>query len=387
MARLPTALLLSAVFALFLLAGELFENSFAVVTVSAHKYTSNAFLRKFVFNLQRDSRTPAPPSTYTNYKSACQDCMRSFPNEKRCYYGGCDLRDPNTQPEGGVIGVGAEWKPPQNRVCFSLDPVSWFKDCGNDLLTEAKKAEDVAFACSYNFKIRIFPKQFHGDFDGYTAQRMDVTKDKSENCANIMATEGAKFYNADSAFDSNHKKLSGCCHTFHSFFTCLGSKKEELRSDVAGLKMLDAETEDVVKSFGKFCVPLYQYPTKPEFCKAYPEADPCVKLDGCVACTNAKGSWCPGSRQCLNGKDWDGTGHCYADRKYCDMKPMEKIKPKLRVKDKPKKEAPKIEVKPVWYWKVVHGDTTKIVDIIPDNTKDLKQGEPKLFDCKSARGC
>merc|ERR1719326_1954362 len=64
-----------------------------------------------------------------------------------CRVGPCDFRDPQTQPVGGVVGIG------DDRTCITLDPVPWFTDCDQVLNDDASSMLDVTRYCSYREQI------------------------------------------------------------------------------------------------------------------------------------------------------------------------------------------------------------------------------------------
>merc|ERR1711988_1067299 len=84
----------------------------------------------------------------------------------------------------------------------------------------------------------------------------------------------------------------------YTSITCVGDRKDILMGDHAGLMALDAIANHTVSHFSLYCVPMYRYPTKKEFCGAFPTSDPCVVYDGCGGCTEHGGVWCPDQKTC-----------------------------------------------------------------------------------------
>jgi len=351
---------------------------------------------------------PHPATSYEKPYDACVGCVRFSPtisvpeheeNEgpgaEECRFGPCDFRDPQTQPWGGVIGGGSEadpetgwYKPPKPLVCFTHEDVSWYDKCDDLLYKEAATVPQVSTACEYIEQINVM-----GPFIGFTKafERLGAPR-KGEECAKVIE-DGWTLYDDANSFNSDLEALHGCCETVHQYFTCVGDRKDLLMGDNAGLMKLDAIANHTVSHFSLFCVPMYRFPTKKEFCGEFPTSDPCVEYKGCTPCTEHGGVWCPDQKTCTkHGEEW-----CIRDPAVCDAKPFTPAPEAPAPPPAPPAPAPP-DAKPDWYWQIIRATrlTNKSDIAVPFWTEAnwtemtsnyyinnpvqlVKQGKPKLF--------
>lgn len=274
----------------------------------------------------------APPGTTFDTKlAACRACETFYPSKKDglkfhdavykdpkggewdqvCRVGPCNFRDPQTQPWGGEAGSGSEafqvasmtewgsgWRGPKGKLCFTLDPVSWYEDCEPLLKADVKNAYDLSRFCSYKTQMFVPPAEgklspFAGvdhksKWEAFT--RLDSSR---EQCLETIATNGPALWNNVSMCDSNVGKLSGCCESVFDSFKCMIMKGRELNVDVADVEGLNATKTAMAQGlqlFKTYCVPLCEY-SRPEYCQVYPVSDVCVNYGSCVECIEHGGHW------------------------------------------------------------------------------------------------
>eukprot|EP00397_Hematodinium_sp_SG-2012_P006961 GEMP01007000.1.p1 GENE.GEMP01007000.1~~GEMP01007000.1.p1 ORF type:complete len:310 (+),score=68.56 GEMP01007000.1:30-959(+) len=176
----------------------------------------------------------------------------------------------------------------QTKYCLSFDPVAWYDDCQKMLLNTANTAELASKACEYEEQITLWDRP----------QPFVALNEKGDDDCQATIAKGALYYSKDSMADSIGLPLESCCARVHSFFSCLGQLEPQLVADVVGLGKLDTQSRTTVENFKKYCVPLFQYPTRAEFCAAFPTSDPCSSYAECTACIEHKGKWCRTSKTC-----------------------------------------------------------------------------------------
>lgn len=264
-----------------------------------------------------------PGSTFKSTTSACLACVQFYPTKKdgrmyhddlyqdpdggtwpqTCRAGPCNFRDPQVQPWGGMIGAGSEpyrdafaswWKPPADKTCFTLDDVSWYTDCEEELLSRSENIIDVSRVCSYRHQLAL-PNS--GIFAGVTVPytRLDSSH---EQCLATIAFQGKKFYDNSQLCDSDLQALTGCCDSLYGSLACMyqeTSSKGFIASDPTGFSAYMTATQDAMSLFDTYCLPLCT-----DLCSAHPETDTC-SLGGltCEDCTQRGGLFDMGEKRCL----------------------------------------------------------------------------------------
>eukprot|EP00747_Dinoflagellata_sp_TGD_P182319 gnl/TRDRNA2_/TRDRNA2_36531_c0_seq1.p1 gnl/TRDRNA2_/TRDRNA2_36531_c0~~gnl/TRDRNA2_/TRDRNA2_36531_c0_seq1.p1 ORF type:complete len:436 (-),score=52.79 gnl/TRDRNA2_/TRDRNA2_36531_c0_seq1:243-1550(-) len=276
------------------------------------------------------SKQPAA-TTFDTELDACRACITFYPEKqdglknhasipqdvsggawaKTCHAGPCDLRDPQTQPWGGIVGAGSEafqdafggwWKPPDNKQCITLDPVQWYKDCDPILRTGLATMYDISRYCSYTSQLSLpsptpaFLSPFAGVSKPFT--RLNPSR---EQCLGTIQKQGKALFDDTNVCDSNLKELSECCHSMHASLICLFNTAKETKiafTDQEGYNQTKESLEESVELFTKYCEPLCMASSKGEFCKHFPRSDICVALDNCNVCTTHGAEWCEDSGGC-----------------------------------------------------------------------------------------
>merc|ERR1719387_2314402 len=151
---------------------------------------------------------PGAATGYDRAFNACDGCITFYPvigptpgpgdpPRQSCRYGSCNLRDPQTQPWGGVMQgrlgpvggsqpdyMGGWWHPEKPLQCFTTDAVSWFKDCNELLWKEAKNVKEVSHVCEYMFQLNVL-----GPFVGQKipfVRLNTIAGIEHENCATVI---------------------------------------------------------------------------------------------------------------------------------------------------------------------------------------------------------
>mmetsp|Transcript_12560 Transcript_12560/g.23516 ORF Transcript_12560/g.23516 Transcript_12560/m.23516 type:complete len:398 (+) Transcript_12560:34-1227(+) len=254
-------------------------------------------------------------TTFSNASAACQACITYYPLKedggrfnspmhqatdketggdptewlRKCRAGPCDFRDPQTQPEGGIIGMGPDFGKPDGKTCLTRDPVMWYSDCEEVLQKSSSSVLDVTRYCSYKHQIFFpppagLPTNFADVDTAFT--RFGRSK---EQCTATIAKQGQALFGEVNACDTDLEALSGCCESVYGVMTCV--------QEGAGGILAAEELSSTMEVFEKYCVPLCKY-TEEEFCTKFPHSDVCVKHESCETCTASGGLWCPKLMSC-----------------------------------------------------------------------------------------
>jgi hypothetical protein len=253
---------------------------------------------------------------------------------------------------------------------------------------DAATVYQVSSACEYIEQVNVL-----GPFIGFKMPftRIDYHR-KGQECGPVIEG-GWTLYDDHNSFNSDLEALHGCCERVHQYFTCVGDRKDILMGDHAGLMALDAIANHTVSHFSLYCVPMYRYPTKKEFCGAFPTSDPCVEYHGCGGCTSHGGVWCPEQKTCTK----DGPEWCIRDPVVCDAKPKKPAPAPLLPGPTPEPAKPP-DAHPDWYWQLVEAARSYNLNpiavpfwtetnwtewtsnyYINNPVQLVKQGKPKLF--------
>lgn len=271
----------------------------------------------------------------------------------------------------------------QTKYCFSLDPVEWYDTCPPMMWKAAETVMDTARVCEYNHQIQVAsnPNVWNGKVKPFTS--FTIAGQDELDCTAVIQ-DGLKLYDNASFIDSLLPEpipLGPCCERVHEFFTCMGKKQELIKSDEKGLQFLDQTTYPILGAFSSYCVPLFKYPTKPEFCAEFPMSDPCVEYTECEPCTSHGGTWCNNKQKC-NLKSMESCDTNHVKPSQCASAVRRKKKAAFR-KTTPKTTTappgPAVERKDHYYWQYVHKGKYYLADYIPDAALGLRTDKPGMY--------
>lgn len=256
---------------------------------------------------------PAQFTTFVNASAACQACVMYYPTkqdggrghaglykatehdtggdetkwERQCRAGPCDFRDPQTQPDGGIIGKGPDFGNPDGKTCLTLEPVTWYSNCEGILQKSAASPLEVTQYCSYKYQLYFPPPAGSGiSFANYKIPFQRFSN--SQQCTKTIEKHGAALFGEINSCDSDLEALSSCCESVYGAMTCVQK---------GGVVLAAEDLGETMAVFEKYCVPLCKY-TKEEFCAIYPYSDVCVTHQSCETCTASGGLWCPKLMSC-----------------------------------------------------------------------------------------
>jgi hypothetical protein len=248
---------------------------------------------------------------------------------------------------------------------------------------EAKTVLDTAKWCEYDLQMTVVndPLVWVGKADPFLLHRNDPLD--QTNCQAVVK-DALKLYDPTSFVDSMEMPIGLCCAEVHKFYTCVGNKQEVIDKDADGLRDLDRASFSILGAYASYCVPLFKYPTKEEFCAQYPESDPCITYYDCEDCVDHGGTWCAngpkkntcgavGSTECgsYNAKTRIDCQLC------CGAPPPEQIK--IATTTTTTTTTTPVPRTPYWWWELVHNETYYAAKYIPDKTVDIAQGEPAMY--------
>lgn len=369
--------------------------------------------------------------TYQSRIQSCKDCVTYFPTIKMggspddqyrkwpntCYVGRCNFDVPWTGgPEDenckdpiwkcwywglqdmckhDVFGLSMRQickatcetcKGIKTKYCFSEDPISTFDDCQGLLLQAADNVMDQSRYCEYHYQIQAMsnPQIWLDKIKPFTMYSEMGTKET--DCASVIQ-DGNLLYDDSSWVDTQlpPTELGACCQRVHEYFTCVGDNDKEkiLAKDLDGLKFLDTISFGVYGAFTSYCVPLFQYPSKAEFCGQFPTSDPCVRYTECEPCTEHKGVWCPEKKTCMLKKE--SPTRC-TNR----VKPTQCLSYRKRMASKTSTTTttpggptgpatpPPVPTYP-WWWQLMHQGNYFSANYIPSPHVSVKQGSPGQY--------
>jgi len=272
----------------------------------------------------------------------------------------------------------------QTKYCFSLDPIEWYDECPSMMWKDAENVMDVARVCEYDHQIMVMtnPDLWNGKWTPF--KTYEIAGREELDCQAVIQ-DGAMVYKNDDSFDSSGDDplpLDLCCERVHLFFTCMGAKQEVEQHDPQGLNFLDSMSYGVINAFKSYCVPLFQYPTKPLFCGQYPTSDPCVTYFECEPCTTHGGTWCANQGKCsykaLSGCD---TAHTKPTQcaSYLNRNAPVVVVTTTTTTSTTVVFEEVIPRTPNWFWTLIHHGHVYAANYYPNQTIGVKQGEPPIF--------
>lgn len=274
-------------------------------------------------------------TTFNNLSSACHACVEFFPEKedgerfhsalyndpnggtwaRACRAGKCDFRDPQTEPVGGVAGHGTgPGGQPDGKFCITRDPVGWFSDCEPVVKESVSSMVEVTRYCSYKHQMFIPPPAGEvSRFAGKPKAWARIGGQSPEQCLATIEKQGAELWDDANFCDADLPALSGCCESVFQSIKCVAeeSAAKGLSNGTSVFAMMSEESQRMLQSFEKYCVPLCQN-DRDEFCEKFPKADICVRPNDCTGCTAKGGLWCPKLKSC----------HCPGPKPPCIAPPI-----------------------------------------------------------------